>query len=198
MIKLGRPIALLLSLVLGLAGCASVGGGDGQVLPAELADNVVVVSDQYRPLRVCLMAAGVVEIMTDRIQVFDSSQAPEALGRLQALQGAVDAAQVSDHLWLNTVMTDVALQLAAVLRNAGHEKLSRILIGGPTVGNFINIAQRVTLLVAKGDAVLLDINNMLERVEANTLEEQTVWDACRERMNHNRLMLSILSGVASQ
>ncbi len=179
-------------------GCASIGSGDGQVMPAELADNVIVVSDQYRPLRVCLMAAGVVEVMTDRIQVFDSSQAPEALGRLQALQGAVDAAQISNHLWLNTVMTDVALQLAAVLGNAGHEKLSRILIGGPSVGNFINIAQRATLLVAKGDAILLDINNMLKRVEANTLKEQTIWDACRERMNHNRLVLSILSGVAPQ
>ena len=61
--------------MIAVAGCANTKA-------LNTVDEVVEVSSEYRALRVCLMAAGVVEVMTDRIQVFDSSKAPEALGRL--------------------------------------------------------------------------------------------------------------------
>lgn len=185
------PFIFLLTLV----GCGSIGNNQ-EVLSSKLVDKVVPVADEYRAVRVCLMAAGIVEVMTDRVQVFDSSQAPEAFGRLQALQGAVENARLANPLWLNTDMTDVALKLAAILKEAGRERLSRILFRGPTVANFVNVANRSTMLSAKGDAIILDINNMLEGVSMGILNEQTVWEACRERINKNRIVLSILSGVA--
>jgi len=190
-------IGLLAGLFL-LAGCASLGGDNDPIISARLADKVVEVDDQYRPLRVCLLAAGIIEIMTDRIQVFDSSQAPEALGRLIALQGAVDKARFADPLWINTDMTDVALMFAGVLAKAGQNKLSRILLGGPTISNFLDVAARATLQAAKGDALLFDINIMLNGVEAGTYTKDQIWNACEKKIAENRLILNTLSGVSLQ
>jgi len=191
--NLWKPIVL--SLVLGLAGCASIGDEDNQVLPSYLADQVIKVEDKHRALRVCLMAVGVAEVMTDRVQLFDGKSAPEALGRMIALQGSVDTAELASPMWMNTDMTDVAHQLAAVLKEAGQEKLGRILAGGPTLFNFLDVTKRAMVLVAKGDALLLDINNMLTGINIGQYEELQVWQACEGRMYKNKTVLSILSGV---
>ncbi len=190
-----KKFLIALSLVLGLAGCASIGDEDNQILPDYLADKVIAVADEHRALRVCLMAAGVVEVMTDRVQLFDGKSAPEALGRMIALQGAIDTAKMASPMWMNTDMTDVALQLAAVLKEAGQEKLGRILAGGPTLFNFLDVTKRAIVLAAKGDALLLDINNMLTGLNIGQYEDLQVWQACEARMYKNKMVLSILSGV---
>ena len=192
--KFGRPIVLALSLVLGLSSCASI-GDDTQAITAKVADKVAMVSEVYRPLRICLMAAGIVEVMTDRVQVFDSSQAPEALGRLLSLQAAVAEVRFADPVWLNTDMADVSLRLADVLHGAGHEKFARFLSGGPTLSNFHDVAQRATLLAVKGDAILLDINTMLEMVDNGIFSEDRAWTACNSRIEKNKRALEALSGV---
>lgn len=193
---------LIIGLVAGLlllTGCAGFGSGvDPTSLGAKIIDRVVPVADEYRSLRVCLLAAGVVEIMTDRVQTFDGTQAPDALGRLMALQGAIDTARMTKNLWMNTDMADVSFQFAKVLKNAGRERLGRILLGGPTLVNFINVAQRATLLTNKGEALLLDINSMLNGVNDGTLTEATVWTACEDRIAQNRRVLGTLSGARMQ
>lgn len=190
----GLVAGLLLIL---LTGCAGTGGG-GQTLPQKIADQVVAVDEQYRPLRVCLLAAFVVEIMTDRIQRFDGAQAPEAFGRLMALQGAIDTAIGVNPLWRNTNMADVSSQFAKVLKDAGKEKLGRSLLGGASILNFINIAKRTVLLASKGDALLLDINSMLRGVSMGTLPEVRAWTACEDRIAQNRRVLGTLSGARMQ
>ena len=190
---------LVVGLVLLLtASCAVVGGEAYLNATGKLADKVVPVVEKYRPLRVCLMAAGLVEVMTDRVQMFDGASAPEAIGRLQSLQGAIDTAKLASPLWTNTDMTDVAIQFARVLKDAGRDKLGRVLMGGPSVMNFLNIATRASLIGAKGEAVLLDINAMLRGVQAATLTEEEVWSACEDRMYTNRRVLSILGGIPTQ
>lgn len=184
------------ALVLVLGACA---GGVGNLnATSKLADKVVPVSTQYRAVRVCLMAAGIVEVMTDRIQMYDGAAAPEAIGRLLALQGAIDTATGASPLWFNTDMTDVSIQFARVLKDAGKEKLGRILMGGPSIMNYLNIASRALLLTVKGEAVLLDINAMLKGLNDNTYEEQEIWNACDRRIRMNRRVLSILSGIPTQ
>lgn len=190
------PIAFGVAIAFLIGGCAGVGGGP--TLPQKIADKVVTVDEQYRSLRVCLLAAGMVEIMTDRVQTFDGRSAPEALGRLMALQGAIDTARMASPLWMNTDMTDVSFQFAAVLKDAGRSRLSKILLAGPTLGNFINIAKRATLLAKKGDALLVDINAMLSRVQAGTLTEEEVWIACNERIAMNRRVLDTMAGTRMQ
>ena len=145
-----RGIVPFIVALLLLTGCARYGGEevDAQGLAAKAADQVVPVKPEYRALRVCLLAAGIVEVMTDRIQTFDGTRAPDALGRLMALQGAIDTARMASTLWMNTDMADVSFQFAKVLKDAGRERLGRILLGGPTLVNFINVALRAALLTS--------------------------------------------------
>ena len=177
---------------------ACVGNVGNLSLTGKLADKVAPVATEYRAVRVCLMAAGIVEVMTDRIQMYDGAAAPEALGRLVALQGAIDTAPGANALWSNTDMTDVSIQFARVLKDAGKEKLGRILMGGPSLLNYLNIASRALLLTAKGEAVLLDINAMLTGLDNKVYKEQEIWDACESRIATNRRVLSILSGIPTQ
>lgn len=193
--------ALALSLLL-LGGCAAIGDiqedtsfTEQPALSTTLADKIVSVSNEHRPLRVCLIAAGVIEIMTDRIQVFDSTQAPEALGRLVTLQAAVNSARLADPLWMESDMTDVAFQFAHLLREVGEERLSATLAGGFSVSNFIEVSGRTLLVSAKGRAVLTDINNMLSSMDSGTLTETNVWKACNERIDQNKHVLEVLGGV---
>ncbi len=184
-------------LMLLVAACSGLGAG--MSLTETLADKVAPVAQEYRAVRVCLMAAGIVEVMTDRIQMYDGAAAPEALGRLQALQGAVDTATRSrDTLWTHTDMTDVSIQFARVLKDAGREKLGRILLGGPTIMNYLNIASRALLLTTKGAAVLRDVNEMLKGLGDKTYTKEEIWDACEGRIATNRRVLSILSGIPTQ
>lgn len=183
------------ALLLFMTACA--GAGDLN-LTGRLADKVTPVAIEYRAVRVCLMAAGIVEVMTDRIQMYDGAAAPEAIGRLMALQGAINTARWIDTLWPNTDMTDVSIQFARVLKDAGREKLGRILMGGPSFMNYLNIATRALLLGAKGEAVLKDINAMLKGLDDSTYMEQEIWDACNSRIATNRRVLSILSGIPTQ
>lgn len=192
-------IPIIMAGLLVLTGCARYGGGeDPTTLPARIVDQVVPVAPEYRALRVCLLAAGVVEIMTDRVQTFDGTQAPDALGRLMALQGAIDTARMASPLWMNTDMADVSFQFAKVLKTAGREHLGRILLGGPTIVNFINVAERAALLTNKGEALLLDINNMLRGVNTGTLFELDAFMACEDRIAQNRRILKTLSGARMQ
>lgn len=184
------------AVMLFLGACASVGSGLN--ITGKLADKIAPVPIEYRAVRVCLMAAGIVEVMTDRIQMFDGASAPEAIGRLQSLQGAVDTARTANTMWSNTDMTDVSIQFARVLKDAGREKLGRILLGGPSIGNYLNITSRALLLTVKGEAVLLDINGMLKGLSDKRYTEQEVWDACDNRIQTNRRVLSILSGIPTQ
>ena len=192
----------LISLMLFMTACTGFGLGGGSVgnlnVTGKLADKVTPVAVEYRAVRVCLMAAGIVEVMTDRIQMFDGASAPAAIGRLQSLQGAIDTARTADTMWSNTDMTDVSIQFARVLKDAGREKLGRILLGGPTIRNALNIAKRAMLLTSKGEAVLLDINAMLTGLSAGTYTEEKIWAACDGRIMKNRRVLSILSGIPTQ
>ena len=192
------PIAILLIGLLALTSCARYSGEDSATLPAKIVDQVVKVDDRYRPLRVCLLATGVVEVMTDRIQTFDSTQAPDVLGRLLALQGTIDTVKEASSLWMNTDMVDVSFQFARILKDVGRERLGHILLGGPTLVNFISVAERAVLLTSKGDALLIDINSMLRGVNAGTLSEADAWAACEGRITQNRRVLGILSGARMQ
>ena len=182
-------------LMLLMTACAGAGGLN---VTNKLADRVTPVATEYRAVRVCLMAAGIVEVMTDRIQMYDGAAAPQAIGRLMALQGAVDTARTADTMWSNTDMTDVSIQFARVLKDAGREKLGRILLGGPNLLNYLNVASRALMLTAKGEAVLKDINVMLAGLGLEQYTEEQVWKACESRIATNRRVLSILSGIPTQ
>ena len=119
-----------------------------------------------------------------------------ALGKLMMMQSATDAARGMSSMWLETDMADVTLLFAGVLKDAGKKRLGQILLGGPTLLNFLDIAKRTILITVKGHAVMRDINRMLAGIKEGTIPASKVWDACDQRMAQNRRVLMLLSGAS--
>ena len=189
--------ALFIGLcMLALSACANI-EVDGKVplspLGQQVADTVVDVSDQNRDLRVCWLAAGAVEVLTDLAQRGGDSQL--ALGHLMLLQGAIDKARMTDPFWVETDTADVALLFAGVLKAAGKSRLSQILLGAPTVSNFLNVTKRAIVLSVKGHAVMRDINRVLQGVEDGIYQKADAWTSCENRTAMNRDTLHMLTGV---
>lgn len=191
--------SLFAGLAMLLAGaCANVGedgavplGGIGQ----QIAEAIVDVSPENQDLRVCWIAAGAVEVITDLAQRSGGEEAGRALGHLTMMQGAIDNAKLgSDSLWAETNTADVSLMFASVLKDLGKNRLSQILIGGPTLSNFLDVAKRTVVLTVKGHAVMRDLNRTLLAVEEGTLDKATAWAACETRMEQNRNTLKALTG----
>ncbi len=183
-------------LMLAVSACAV---GDGKRVPGPLGqrvdDAVIDVSDENRDLRVCWLAAGAVEVMTDLAQ--RGGDIPTALGHLVMLQGAIDKAHLLDPFWIETDTADVALLFAAVLKDVGKSRLSQILLGGPTVSNFLNVAKRTVILTVKGHAVMRDINRVLKGVEDGVIQKADAWKSCENRTAMNRNILYMLTGVTT-
>lgn len=169
---------------------------DGKVplgsLGQEVADAVVEVPAEHRALRVCLLSAGAVEVMTDLAQYRGNAEL--ALGKLMLLQNAIDKSRNVSTMWIETDMADVAILFAGVMRDAGKSRLAQVLLGGPTVSTFLYVAKRATIMTVKGHAVMADINRMLTDVKEGTLIPGVVWEACEERMEMNRGILMVLTG----
>ena len=184
--------------MLAVSACASATGGDGKVtlgsLGQQVADAVVNVSAENRDLRVCWLAAGAIEVVTDLAQLAGGVEAIQALGHLALLQGAIDKARMSDSFWIETDTADVALLFAAVLKDVGKSRLSQILLGGPTIANFLDVAKRTVILTVKGHAVMKDINRVLLAVEAGTIDKADAWKSCDDRTSLNRNVLWTLTG----
>ena len=186
-------------LLLTLSACATA-SGDGKVplgsLGQRVADAVVDVSDENRDLRVCWLVAGAVEVMTDMAQR-GGGDTMQSIGHLMLLQAAINKVRMSDSFWIETDNADVALLFAAVLKDVGKSRLSQILLGGPTVTNFLNVARRTVVLTVKGHAVMRDINRVLQGVEDGVIKKVDAWRACENRTAINRDALYMLSGVSS-
>ncbi len=197
MTRLKAGIAALMLLI--LTACAAPGTGTGEVplgsLGQQVANAVIIVSDENRDLRVCWLAAGAVEVVTDLAQRGGNAKA--ALGHLILLQGAIDKARMADPFWIETDTADVALLFAAVLKDVGKSRLSQILLGGPTVTTFLDVAQRTVVLTVKGHAVMRDINRVLQGVEDGIIKKVDAWKACEDRTAMNRNTLYIMTGGSS-
>ncbi len=183
-------------MMLILPSCAFLGPDTGEVpfgsLGQRVADSVVTVSDENRDLRVCWLAAGAVEVMTDLAQ--RGGKPREAISHLVLLQGAIEKARMIDPFWIETDTADVSLLFAVVLKDAGKSRLAQILLGGPTISNFLHVAQRAVVLSVKGTAVMQDINRVLQGVEDGTIRKDDAWKACETRTAMNRDTLYVLAG----
>ncbi len=187
-------IAGLMLLI--LTACAGIGTGEVPLgsLGQRVADAVVDVSAENRDLRVCWLAAGAVEVVTDLAQRSGGAEAQRALGHVSMLQAAIDKARLTDSFWIETDTADVALLFASVLKDVGKSRLSQILLGGPTLTNFLDVARRTIVLTVKGHAVMRDMNRVLQGVEDGEIEKVDAWRACENRTAMNRNTLRALTG----
>ena len=191
-----RSIFAGLMMMLAVGACTGIGDGRVPLGPIgqQIAEAVVDVSLENQDLRVCWLASGAVEVITDLAQRAGVEEAGRALGHIVMLQGVIDKAGLSDSFWVETDTADVALLFAGVLKDLGKTRLSQILLGGPTLSNFLNIAKRTVVLTVKGHAVMRDINRTLDGVEDGTLDKAAAMQACENRMEMNRNTLRALTG----
>lgn len=177
-----------------LSACASpTGEVPFNSLGQKVAEAVVDVSDENRGLRICWMAAGTIEVMTDLAQRGGNAQV--ALGHLLLLQGAIDKARMTDPFWIETDTADVDLLFAAVLKDVGKSRLSQILLSGPSLSSFLNVAKRTIVMTVKGHAVMRDINRVLQGVEDGNITKADAWKSCENRTAMNRNTLYMLTGI---
>lgn len=192
-----RILASVLSLFL-LGACTS----DYESVSSRVGNQFVEVEDQYRPLRVCLLAAAATEVMTDRIQLFDAEEANEALGRLIMFQTIVAHSKTTSPLWPNTDMADISLTFARVMDDAGVDFVLGTVTSGLDISTFLGATKRVVVLSVKGTALLRDIDLMFAGLTDDadnvsglpTYTEDQVWDACHERMAANEKVLNAMIG----
>ena len=191
-----RKLLAALAVALLAAGCA-VSSDGGAPLPAlghRVANALVEVKPENRDVRICLIAAGGIEVLTDLAQ--RGADVRLAIGNLMLLQNAVDGARDTDTLWGETDNADVTLLFARVLKDTVKSRFLEIIAGGPTISNLLGVVRRATVLTVKGRAVLLDINAMLKGVDDGTLDKARAWRACENRIVANRRVLEILTGGA--
>ncbi len=139
------------------------------------------------------MAAGAIEVMTDLAQKGGNAQV--ALGSISLLQGAIDKARNLDPLWAETDAADVTLLFANALKAVEQSRLSQAFLGGPSIGNFLNMAKRTVVLTVKGRAVIKDINRVLRGVEGGVITKVAAWKACEDRTAMNRNSLRMMLGL---
>lgn len=200
MIKIPTIIVVALFLVTACAGGTSptdlrLAADQSKGVAQILADDVRTVPDQYRPLRVCLFATMGIELMTDRVRLFDPSRAADVLGRLFALQGAVDTAREASADWMNADMADVTFVLAGLLVETGKEKAAGLLSRGLSIGAAFEGVRRAAATTAKGAAMLRDVDAMMVGLEFGQRDEESVWKACEARAEKNRITLQALTGA---
>ncbi len=189
-----------------LVGCSAVGfnseavrtGADqSRTLGQAFADQLLKVKPEYRSLRICLLAAGVAELATDRARLFGFEDASGMLGRVEMMSSVMDNVSTVSEIWLEADMANAAFMLAQVLEQAGMERLGRVFLGGLTISNFIKTAKRGAVTTYKASAMLRDVDRMFQGLETEVYTEQQIWQACKDRISLNRSILLRLLGARS-
>jgi hypothetical protein len=174
-----------------LMGCTASDPGLAQVA----VDEALPVAEEHRPLRICLISAMSVELMVDRVRLFEPSKAEETLGRLLTLQGAMEDARMADPMWRNTDMADVLFTFSSVVTDTVRERARGYLSRGLSAGSVITGAKRVSAQKVKAHAMLRDIGIMMDSMVAGKVTESELWLACESRVAHNERRIRNLLGL---
>ncbi len=182
--------AMCLALIVILSACAIPS------LPTKsVIDEWVSVSEAHRDVRACLLTVMVIEAGTDRVRLFDPTQAPEVMGRLMAMSGVVGRLRERETAWTNTEMADVTFLVARALIAGGKSRLAKRIMDGLSTSGILEAARRFAVTSFKTQAMLLDIELLLADLEAGDVDEPAVWAACDERIKHNRDILANITGA---
>ena len=206
-----RPILVALTFglmaVAVLSGCALPTPGDlsdapiisdidkptaEQRLSAQtLADKLVgaVTGTEDRGARLCMIVAGVSEVMTDRVINYDTGYAAEALGNISALQAAHASFRSASELFFETDIAYVKIQIVGVLIRAGKARVTNLIEtfgGGFNVGGALDRAKVVARQAEIANAFTLDIQNVVKRLNEKSITADEVEAACQARIDANK------------
>lgn len=165
----------------------------------KLADDLVgaVTGAEDRGARLCMIVAGVSEVMTDRVVNYDTGYAAEALGNIAALQGAHASFKSASDLFFETDIAYVKLQIVKVLISAGKDRVTSLIstfAGGLNVPAILDRAKVAARQAEIAQAFVQDIQNVVGRLNAKTISAAEVEAACQARIEANKARIMNLTG----
>lgn len=203
-------IGLLIAVTLMLAGCAGSPTDtlrdvaekvdDAQGVQQQIADKLFgeALGPDNRSARLCMIGAGVIEVMTDRVTHFDTDYAATALGQAAAIRAVITNLDASDsNIWFETDVKIVTLELARVLVDAGKDRIPRLLSNLAGSVNILGIASRAQIAarqIALAEGVVLDVKHAIAAI-GQTMEAGQVRDACLARIDKNEKRIRAVLGA---
>lgn len=180
---------LVASLFL-LGACTSTGtlsdlSESDTVSPLQsIADQVVEVSNEDRPVRVCLFTAIGIELVSQRALRFNPQGVDEALGRVIRLHSLASAARTQSvtGYWVNADLTDVGLNFGGLLRELAKERLVEYLSAGLSIQTVTGGVERAAVQSLKAAAMIQDIRTMFARKNSGEIGQEDLWEACESRI----------------
>lgn len=180
---------LVASLFL-LGACTSTGtlsdlAESDTVSPLQsIADQVVEVSNEDRPVRVCLFTAIGIELVSQRALRFNPQGVDEALGRVIRLHSLASAARTQSvtGYWVNADLTDVGLNFGGLLRELAKERLVEYLSAGLSIQTVTGGVERAAVQSLKAAAMIQDIRTMFARKNSGEIGQEDLWEACESRI----------------
>ncbi len=165
-----------------------------------LADKLVgaVTGAEDRGARLCMIVAGVSEVMTDRVVNYDTGYAAEALGNIASLQSAHANFKSASDLFFETDIAYVKIQIVKVLINAGKDRVTNLIstfAGGFNVSGMLDRAKVAARQAEITQAFVKDIQNAVTRLNARTISAAEVEAACQDRIETHKARILSLMGA---
>lgn len=199
-----------------LAGCASDGDAAAEKLEAfapktafeeksptqQVADKLFTeaVGEEARAVRQCMIAAGLVELLTWRVtDGGDGAYAATAAGQIKKIEAAlagVDPSEEND--FFETDMKHVTIELASVLVASTEDRVEGLLKkfgGGPNVEGILQRVGVAAGQVALADGIVRDVRKAVERITAGTRTAEAVKSSCDQRIDRNKRRIDAMLGV---
>ncbi|WP_119304971.1 hypothetical protein [Dongia deserti] len=196
-----------------LSGCAAGGTSPLDELapdeaPAEKSSSQAVadrlfteaIGPEHRGVRLCMIASGVIEVMTDRVTHGDAAYAETAAGQITRIKAVLGNLDTSDgNIWFETDVKIVTLELASVIVDATKSRVASLLgnlaggINVPGVLDRAGIAARQGVLA---DGVVRDVKRVVADIAAGRLTAEAARDGCGQRIDKNRARIEAILGVA--
>jgi hypothetical protein len=209
---LGLALALLVTAAL-LTGCDPTGKDQLQDLAAKanieedrgpaqrLADDLLgeAKGKDHRSLRLCMIFAGVSELMTHRVTRADPDYAPAAFGHISVLENVqrnLDA--TAANVWFETDVKLATLELASILVEVGQDRVPRLL-GNLTGGvNVLGVVDRARVAARQAElagAVIRDVRALIDNVAKGAILPEDAREACLARLDKNKDRIAALMGA---
>jgi hypothetical protein len=168
--------------------------------PAQaVADRLFseAVGPEHRGVRLCMIASGVVEVMTDRVTHGDTDYADKAAGQVMRIKAVLANLDTSaGNIWFETDVKIVTLELASVIVESTKSRAANLIGnfgGGVNVLGVLDRAGIAARQAALADGIVRDVRRVVADIgSVLTAEEATA--GCAARIEKNRKRIGAILG----
>ena len=164
---------------------------------AWLADLLITVPGDLRPLRYCLLVAGVANVARADAEMSGVDRASEFLGRVERLNGSVARVRDADQHWRETDMAMGCFTIMEVMSEAGTSRALDYLVTGGNVRGIIGEVGRSGVRGYTAAASIVDSREIMRKVtaEPEELDPEEADGICQRRIDEQVRRLRDLSGA---